>query len=147
MLTQINKMCQELLHLERGHVLKGDVQGFVGWGKKRVNFPVYQGRQKRWGWWLSCLFFLSWKQQACRHWYSLCLPEDLLVVLQAASCESSSFNWKGGDSESLTKVYFSQISINYVIKKRFRKPDWKLSALYWITSLLFSCDIVISLGH
>lgn len=34
MLTQINKMCQELLHLERGHVLKGDVQGFVGWGKK-----------------------------------------------------------------------------------------------------------------
>jgi len=34
------------------------------------------------------------------------LPEDLLVVLQAASCEFSFLNWKGGDSEPLTKVYF-----------------------------------------
>lgn len=49
-LTQINKMCQELSHLEWSHVLKGDVQGLWGWGKKGVNFPVYKAKQKRWGW-------------------------------------------------------------------------------------------------
>lgn len=90
---------------------------------------------------LSCLFFLSWKQQACHHWYSLYLPEDVLVVLQAASCEFSPFNWKGGDTESLTKVSFSQMSINYVWLKSilenltenyfFSSPNCSTSILSW----------------
>lgn len=115
----------------------------LGWKSVCLNLSVYKEKQKRWGWWLFCLFFLSWKQQACHHWYSLCLPEDLLVVLQAASCEFSPLNWEGGDTESLTKVSFFQVSINCAWLKIILE---NLTGNYFFSLLNCSTPILLRCG-